>query len=56
MRIGIVCYPTVGGSGVVATEMAIALAALSGNENAHEATKGAEVGDRGGRSRQDEIR
>src|SRR5690242_4303786 len=26
MRIGIVCYPTVGGSGVVATEMAIALA------------------------------
>ena len=27
MRIGIVCYPTVGGSGVVATEMAIALAA-----------------------------
>ena len=27
MRIGIVCYPTVGGSGVVATEMAMALAA-----------------------------
>ena len=27
MRIGIVCYPTVGGSGVVATEMATALAA-----------------------------
>ncbi|MEO6595343.1 MAG: N-acetyl-alpha-D-glucosaminyl L-malate synthase BshA [Planctomycetota bacterium] len=27
MRIGIVCYPTVGGSGVVATEMAHALAA-----------------------------
>jgi N-acetyl-alpha-D-glucosaminyl L-malate synthase BshA len=27
MRIGIVCYPTVGGSGVVATEMAQALAA-----------------------------
>ena len=27
MRIGIVCYPTVGGSGVVATAMAIALAA-----------------------------
>ncbi len=27
MRIGIVCYPTVGGSGVVATEMAVALAA-----------------------------
>ncbi|MBL8724034.1 MAG: N-acetyl-alpha-D-glucosaminyl L-malate synthase BshA [Planctomycetes bacterium] len=27
MRIGIVCYPTVGGSGVVATEMANALAA-----------------------------
>ena len=26
MRIGIVCYPTVGGSGVVATEMAMALA------------------------------
>ncbi|MBZ0153485.1 MAG: N-acetyl-alpha-D-glucosaminyl L-malate synthase BshA, partial [Planctomycetes bacterium] len=26
MRIGIVCYPTVGGSGVVATEVAIALA------------------------------
>lgn len=26
MRIGIVCYPTVGGSGVVATEMALALA------------------------------
>lgn len=26
MRIGIVCYPTVGGSGVIATEMAIALA------------------------------
>jgi L-malate glycosyltransferase len=26
MRIGIVCYPTVGGSGVVATEMATALA------------------------------
>jgi glycosyltransferase involved in cell wall biosynthesis len=26
MRIGIVCYPTVGGSGVVATEMAHALA------------------------------
>ncbi|HLQ37314.1 MAG TPA: N-acetyl-alpha-D-glucosaminyl L-malate synthase BshA [Planctomycetota bacterium] len=28
MRIGIVCYPTVGGSGVVATEMAHELAAL----------------------------
>ncbi|MBL8728584.1 MAG: N-acetyl-alpha-D-glucosaminyl L-malate synthase BshA [Planctomycetes bacterium] len=27
MRIGIVCYPTVGGSGVIATEMALALAA-----------------------------
>ena len=27
MRIGIVCYPTVGGSGVIATEMAHALAA-----------------------------
>ncbi|HEB52066.1 MAG TPA: N-acetyl-alpha-D-glucosaminyl L-malate synthase BshA [bacterium] len=27
MRIGIVCYPTVGGSGVIATEMAMALAA-----------------------------
>lgn len=27
MRIGIVCYPTVGGSGVVATEMAMALGA-----------------------------
>ena len=27
MRIGIVCYPTVGGSGVIATEMATALAA-----------------------------
>jgi len=27
MRIGIVCYPTIGGSGVVATEMAMALAA-----------------------------
>jgi N-acetyl-alpha-D-glucosaminyl L-malate synthase BshA len=26
MRIGIVCYPTVGGSGVIATEMAMALA------------------------------
>lgn len=26
MRIGIVCYPTVGGSGVLATEMALALA------------------------------
>ena len=26
MRIGIVCYPTIGGSGVVATEMALALA------------------------------
>jgi N-acetyl-alpha-D-glucosaminyl L-malate synthase BshA len=26
MRIGIVCYPTVGGSGVIATEMALALA------------------------------
>lgn len=32
MRIGIVCYPTVGGSGVVATEMALALA-----ERGHEA-------------------
>ena len=31
MRIGIVCYPTVGGSGVVATEMAHALA-LRGHE------------------------
>jgi N-acetyl-alpha-D-glucosaminyl L-malate synthase BshA len=31
MRIGIVCYPTVGGSGVIATEMAHALAA-SGHE------------------------
>lgn len=28
MRIGIVCYPTIGGSGVVATEMAHALAML----------------------------
>ena len=27
MRIGIVCYPTFGGSGVVATELGIALAA-----------------------------
>ena len=27
MRIGIVCYPTVGGSGVIATEMAMSLAA-----------------------------
>ncbi|MGB0199052.1 MAG: hypothetical protein ACPF80_03340, partial [Flavobacteriaceae bacterium] len=26
MRIGIVCYPTFGGSGVVATELGIALA------------------------------
>ena len=26
MRIGIVCYPTIGGSGVVATEMAQVLA------------------------------
>ena len=26
LRIGIVCYPTVGGSGVVATEIAIQLA------------------------------
>jgi N-acetyl-alpha-D-glucosaminyl L-malate synthase BshA len=31
MRIGIVCYPTVGGSGVIATEMAHALA-LRGHE------------------------
>jgi N-acetyl-alpha-D-glucosaminyl L-malate synthase BshA len=31
MRIGIVCYPTIGGSGVVATEMAHALA-TSGHE------------------------
>jgi N-acetyl-alpha-D-glucosaminyl L-malate synthase BshA len=31
MRIGIVCYPTVGGSGVVATEMAHALA-IGGHE------------------------
>ncbi|MGE3173285.1 MAG: N-acetyl-alpha-D-glucosaminyl L-malate synthase BshA [Planctomycetota bacterium] len=31
MRIGIVCYPTIGGSGVVATEMAHALA-LRGHE------------------------
>ncbi|MBX3462602.1 MAG: N-acetyl-alpha-D-glucosaminyl L-malate synthase BshA [Planctomycetes bacterium] len=28
MRIGIVCYPTVGGSGVIATEMALALAGM----------------------------
>ena len=28
MRIGIVCYPTVGGSGVIATEIALALAGL----------------------------
>ena len=27
MKIGIVCYPTYGGSGVVATELGIALAA-----------------------------
>ena len=27
MRIGIVCYPTYGGSGVVATELGLALAA-----------------------------
>jgi hypothetical protein len=26
MRIGIVCYPTFGGSGVVATELGMALA------------------------------
>jgi pyruvate/2-oxoglutarate dehydrogenase complex dihydrolipoamide dehydrogenase (E3) component len=28
MRIGITCYPTYGGSGVVATELGIELAAL----------------------------
>ena len=28
MKIGITCYPTFGGSGVVATELGLALAAL----------------------------
>ena len=28
MRIGITCYPTYGGSGVVATELGIELAAM----------------------------